>query len=125
MDGRCGYVLLLKFVVHAGDLGSQNRGHANGPAESNGTNFYTQQNISPSALSKLGGWIGFNVKERTASVQVIYGGKPLYWPLIGLSFAKRSEAQHLNVEAKTGPAGVILTEPWGERGCFMGFGLEV
>jgi len=39
-----------------------------------------------------GGWLGIDVAERTTTAQVIYKGKSVFWPLIGLPFAKRSTA---------------------------------
>jgi len=53
----------------------------------------------------FGGWLGIDVAERTTSAQVINSEKPLFWPLIGQQFAKRSEAQHGNSKSETGPAG--------------------
>ncbi len=49
--GRHRYVFLLKSAVHAGNVGTQKLGHATGLAEGNGAYFYTQENISVSALS--------------------------------------------------------------------------
>ncbi|MDE2009993.1 MAG: hypothetical protein KGJ09_07950 [Candidatus Omnitrophica bacterium] len=54
-------------------------------------------------------WLGIDVAERTTTAQVVFKGKPAPWPLIGLLFAKRSEAQHGNSKPETGPASAGRT----------------
>jgi hypothetical protein len=39
-----------------------------------------------------GGWLGLDVAARTTSAPVICKGKSVFWPLVGLPFAKRSTA---------------------------------